>query len=307
MVRPQEKPLTAKVVPPVLNDPNSRPPMTATGEDWVTRVPSPRPPSPFEPQQWAVFEVVTPQVWTPPALTDANARPPRTSDGVVSNEEPVPREPPPQQYATSAVVTPQVIGLSPALTELKACPPTTSVGVVLSNKELVPSPICPNELRPQQYATLPIVTPQVCPSPALTEPKVCPPTTSVGVNLPTWVPSPSWAVLVAAPAVDVAGGGCDGAGIFLARANRGVRDSGRAQHRHRHRAIGACSVSQLALKVSPPTVKGSCGGYATGVLFARAHGREGQPAGHERGVRQCSPTRSRAQYPVPNNTHRLPP
>ena len=61
----------------------------------------------------------------------------------------------------------------------------------------VPSPSWPKAFIPQQYASPPVVTPQVCArasnsTPALIEAKLRPPETSAGVLLSNWVPSPSW-------------------------------------------------------------------------------------------------------------------
>jgi hypothetical protein len=67
----------------------------------------------------------------------------------------------PQQYALPSIVTPQVCRL-PAERLFHVLPPATKAGAVrLAALPLVPSPIWPNELLPQQYAFPLVVIPHV--------------------------------------------------------------------------------------------------------------------------------------------------
>src|SRR2546426_872853 len=67
--------------------------------------------------------------------------------------------------------------------------PATLTGILLLF--VVPSPSPPQKPIPQQYATPPVVTPQVWSAPALTIAKVYPPKTATGVELFVIVPLPS--------------------------------------------------------------------------------------------------------------------
>ena len=85
----------------------------------------------------------------------------------------------PQQYNCPSVPSPQLCR-SPAVTRLNDTPPRTSAGTLL----LVPTtplPSSPMVLRPQQYASPLIVTPQVCLSPAATVTNFKRPETGTGV------------------------------------------------------------------------------------------------------------------------------
>src|SRR2546426_11655908 len=78
----------------------------------------------------------------------------------------------------------------PALTERNWCPPDTGTGVVLIAVE--PSPTWPRSDSPQQYASPPVVTPQLCVAPALTDWKTSPPDAATGTVLLAVEPMPSW-------------------------------------------------------------------------------------------------------------------
>jgi hypothetical protein len=95
--------------------------------------------------------MVRPHEWNPPAATLEKTSELETFVGMVRLAVvPSPSHPPsfePQQYATPAVVTPQLKS-RPALMLVKERPPATAVGTALRSDELMPS--SPNELEPQQ-------------------------------------------------------------------------------------------------------------------------------------------------------------
>src|ERR1043165_1112570 len=89
---------------------------------------------------------------------------------------------PPQQYAASDVVMPQVTP-SPAVRLVKLRPPLTGAGV--EREIVVLSPSSPRMLSPQQRIRCERATPQVCRAPAAIAVK-CEPATSTGrVDLAT--------------------------------------------------------------------------------------------------------------------------
>lgn len=71
--------------------------------------------------------------------------------------------------------------------------PATSAGTAVT---LFAGPAWPNTLNPQQYAVPFDVSPQVIPSPALSDANLMLPLTSVGVSVVVCVPSPSSPLLL---------------------------------------------------------------------------------------------------------------
>ena len=118
------------VVPPALSDVNVRPPATGTGALDAVVLPVPSSPSAFTPQHHAAPFVAIPQLcdW-PAALTAANVMPPETATGAGwGSALPLPSWPPvlsPQQYATPAMMTPQ-LWFVPTLTDANTRLPETT-------------------------------------------------------------------------------------------------------------------------------------------------------------------------------------
>jgi len=103
----------------------------------------------------------------------------------------VPWEFDPQQYATPANVSPQVVAF---LTDsdakvAKVYPPLTATGSEWP--VLVPSPNWPLALYPQQYAKPVVVSPHVYDHPAERLENFNPPVTATGLDWLTFVPSPN--------------------------------------------------------------------------------------------------------------------
>src|SRR4026207_1459007 len=71
----------------------------------------------------------------------------------------------------------------------KLNPPATGTGTRLNVVDVVPS--CPDQFEPQQYAALPIVSPQVCVLPIASSRNVRPPETGTGVEEEFVVPLPN--------------------------------------------------------------------------------------------------------------------
>src|SRR5207237_9554206 len=96
-----------------------------------------------------------------------------------------PLRPEPQQYATPLVVTPQVCA-PPALIVVNVRPPITARGVFANLAPVPPprpSPRCPSEPMPQQYAAPFVVTPHTAePRPALVPVNTSPPHTGSGLG-----------------------------------------------------------------------------------------------------------------------------
>src|SRR5882762_7998733 len=86
-----------------------------------------------------------------------------------------------------------------ALTACHVSPPTTCVGVGLGVCALsnVPSPSCPAEFSPQQYAVALVVTPHVWYVPALSAANADTARTGPGTARSAVVPSPSWPLKLA--------------------------------------------------------------------------------------------------------------
>src|SRR5690348_7596811 len=79
----------------------------------------------------------------------------------------------------------------PAASTWNVSPPLTGPGVSGIPKKRFPSPSCPYESSPQQYATPGAVRPQVWAPPAESDWNVSPPLTGTGLSRLAFVPSPS--------------------------------------------------------------------------------------------------------------------
>src|SRR4051794_27895126 len=109
-------------------------------------------PNPVHPQQYRAPRLVMPQLLLAPIARVVNVSPPATATGVRrSINVPSPSCPcalPPQQYAAPLGVSPPLWPALPSESDVNVCPPATAVGTSLF--VVVPSPIWPRSLRPQQ-------------------------------------------------------------------------------------------------------------------------------------------------------------
>ncbi len=159
-------------------------------------LPSPNWPDPLRPQHLTPPPVVRAQVWSRPAEIACTPLPRSTTSTGVGRLVvlPSPNWPDPlrpQHLTPPPTVSEQVCPPPAAMACMPLARPTTSTGVL--RLVVVPSPNWPDPLPPQHLTPPPMVSAQVCPSPAaMACMPLARPTTSTGVSRLVVLPSPNW-------------------------------------------------------------------------------------------------------------------